>query len=47
VGALLSGRKRGINVLFERGNDYHHIKIDKKYYPFVKLSNLFVCEVPG
>jgi hypothetical protein len=27
------------------GADYHHIKIDRKYYPFVELSNLFVCEV--
>jgi hypothetical protein len=34
VGALLSGRKRGINVLLEREKDYH-IKIDRKYYPFV------------
>ena len=45
AGALLSGRKRGISVLFQRADDYHHIKIDKEYYPFVKLSNL-LCEVP-
>jgi hypothetical protein len=45
AGALLSGRKRGINVLFQRGTITVISRLTGNIIPFVKLSNL-LCEVP-